>query len=38
VEQFRGGGRVLIIGLDAARILYGDGQGKSAKVAGVLVG
>jgi hypothetical protein len=38
VEQFRGGGRVLIIGLDAARILYGDGQGKRAKVVGLLVG
>ncbi len=38
VEQFRGGGRVLIIGLDAARILYGDGQGKSAKVVALLVG
>jgi hypothetical protein len=38
MEQFRGGGRVLIIGLDAARILYGDGQGKSAKVAALLVG
>jgi hypothetical protein len=38
VEQFGGSCRVLKIGLDAARILYGDGQGKRAKVVGLLVG
>jgi hypothetical protein len=38
VEQFRGGGRMLKVGLETAGILYGDGQGKSAKVARLLVG
>ena len=38
VEQFCRCGCVLIVGLEAARILYGNGQGKSAKVAGLLVG
>jgi hypothetical protein len=38
MEQFRGGGRVLEIGFDAARIFDGHGHGECAEIAGLLVG
>ncbi len=37
-QQFRGGGRVLIIGLQTTRCFYGDGQGQAAKIIDLRLG
>jgi hypothetical protein len=37
-QQFSGGGRVLIVGLETTRCLYGDGHGKAAEIATDLLG
>jgi hypothetical protein len=37
-QQFSGCGRVLIVGLETTRCLYGDGHRKGAKITTVLLG
>jgi hypothetical protein len=37
-QQFSGCGRVLVVGLETTRSLYGDGHRKGAKITAVLLG